>query len=157
VLLAAAIASGADTSLFRDAVIDDAGQLHITLANGKEVMPPTLEGQTAFESPAISADHLTVGWLADYADSVTPGEVVTLPHALVIYAAGRIVQTFRPDHSFYDWQFRSGGKQVAYSTGPLHGGASECVLAETSSGRVIEKWLVTNDAAPPEWANGLNR
>ena len=77
--------------------------------------------------------------------------------SLVIFRAGRVIHTFTTEQVFWDWQFQDGGKQVAYSTGPTHGGAAECVLRDVESGRTIGRWRVKEGQAPPSWAQTLRQ
>ena len=156
-LFFAVIALASSDEVYRAASIDDSGQLHITLNNGNEVLPPRLHGQAAFSSPGISADHRTVGWLAQYPNPFSEARRDLLSGALVLYRNGRILHRFDTDQIFWDWHFQDGGKRVAYSTGPTHRGAAECVLIDASSGKVIARWSVTPNGTPPGWAEPLRR
>ena len=152
VLLLASVAE------YRAVSIDAAGQLRITSSTNQEMLAPKLDGQIAFDAPAISDDHRTVGWLAQYPDPTLGGSAGTpLSARLVLYREDRIARTFTTDQTFWDWKFRDAGKRVAYSTGPTHGGASECVLRHTGSGKVIARWPVAPGAKPPAWAGSLRR
>jgi len=75
---------------------------------------------------------------------------------LVLYQQGHVIRRFTTDQTFWDWKFRNGGKQVAYATGPTHGGASQCLLRDISSGRVVARWMVTESGPPPAWAKDLH-
>jgi hypothetical protein len=75
--------------------------------------------------------------------------------ALALYSSGRNIHTFGTEQTFWDWQFSDGGKRVAYSTGPTHGGAAECVLRDVDSGKIVARWLVKDGDEPPEWARTL--
>lgn len=157
-LLLLPIALLASNTAYRAVSIDGTGQLHITLEDGTQVLAPKLHDQVAFESAAISADHQTVGWLADYPDPTYENYVASpIAGALVLYRNGRILQKFFTGQIFWDWQFQEGGKRVAYSTGPTHGEASECVLRDVVSGRVIDRWAATPGGKPPSWAEALGR
>ncbi len=140
--------------------IDDQGQLHILLDSDREVLAPKLPSQAAFSSPLISPDRMTVGWLVMYPyprsspEDYDPGPI---PGSLVLYRTEKILHQFTTLQVFWDWQFRDDGKRVAYSTGPTHGGAAQCVLREVDSGRVIETWAVAGGQQPPLWAEGLRR
>ncbi len=118
------------------------------------------KNQVAFDHPAISPDRQTIGWLVLYTFPAPPGadyKPAPLAGALVLFRAGHVIQTFRPDQVFWDWQFADGGKQVAYSTGPTHGGAAECILREVVSGRIVARWRVKEGEQPPAWARDLRR
>jgi hypothetical protein len=74
----------------------------------------------------------------------------------MIYRAGHTIHTFSTQQSFWDWQFQGGGKRVAYSTGPVHGGAAQYVLRDVNSGRIVARWSVGSDELP-SWAQGLRQ
>lgn len=80
-----------------------------------------------------------------------------LAGSLVLYRAEKILNQFATEQVFWDWQFRDDGKRVAYSTGPTHGGAAQCVLREVDSGRVTETWPVAQGEKAPLWAEGLRK
>jgi hypothetical protein len=143
---------------YRAVSVDGSGQLHITLEDGRQVLAPKLQDQVAFQSPLISPDHQTVGWLVEYPDpSYAHSQANPIAGSLILYRNGRVVQKFSAGQVFWDWQFQESGKQVAYSTGPTHGGATECVLRDVVSGRVISRWAVTPGGKPPNWAEALRR
>jgi hypothetical protein len=143
---------------YRSVSVDSAGRLHIELDSGVVIQPPMLQGQVSFGDPAISPDHQTVGWLVMYPYPSAPGaKYVPEPIAgsLVLYRSRRISHRFRTEQTFWDWQFQDGGRQVAYSTGPTHGGAAQCVLREVDSGKVVASWWVRGAEEPPAWARTL--
>jgi hypothetical protein len=143
---------------YRSVSVDESGQLHIVLDSGKQILPPKAQGQVSFADPAISPDRRTAGWLAMYPDPTIADDARgQLPFSLVIYRGGRVLHTFNTGQMFWDWQFQDGGKRVAYSTGPTHGGAAECVLRDVDSGRTIARWRVREGADPPAWARALHR
>ena len=142
---------------YRAVSIDASGQLHIVLDSGRQVIPQKLHDQVAFDAPLISPNHQTVGWLLEYPDPAAVNYTGTpIAGGLSIYRNGRVLHTFS-SNVFYDWQFQNGGKRVAYSTGPTHGGATECVLRDVVSGHVVARWSVTQEAKPPVWAEPLRR
>ena len=152
--LAAVVGLFAAEASVRSVSVDDGGQLHLVLDSGKEVLPQKIEGQVAFDAALIAEDRRTVGWLVMYAD---PDGANRGPIAgkLAIYRAGRVLRTFDMEPVGWDWQFRDGGKRVAYSVGPTHGGADECVLRDVESGRIVARWLPKSGGDPPEWAADL--
>jgi hypothetical protein len=70
----------------------------------------------------------------------------------VLYRAGRVIQNFPTEQTFWDWQFQDGGKRVAYSTGPTHGGAAQCVLRDVDTGKIVDRWLPKEGPDAPPWA-----
>ena len=154
----AALTLFAGSPAYRSVSVDGSGQLHIVLDSGKEVLPRKIQGQVSFDSPLVSPDRRTVGWLVMYPEEEAIGYVgPPIPGKLVVYRAGRVLHTFSTEQVFWDWQFRDGGKQVAYSTGPTHGGAAECVLRDVESGKVVAHWWVKPGSEPPTWARNLDR
>jgi hypothetical protein len=151
-LLLLVMADAADLK-YRSATVDARGRLRIELESGSVLNAPTLKYQVGFEAPAISPDQRTVGWFVDY----DPPEAWMNPiaGALVLYRSGRIFRSFKLEPVAWDWQFQDGGKRVAYSMGPLHGDATECVLRDVDSGEVVARWLATDGNAPPGWARNL--
>ncbi len=140
------------------ASVDHRGQLHIVLASGKEIMPPKARWQVSFGRPVISPDRRTVGWYAMCPDPSYPADQgYQLECALVIYRAERVLHTFKGEAVLWDWQFRNGGRRVAYSTGPTHRGATACVLRDVESGRTVARWRVGEAGEPPAWAKGLRQ
>lgn len=157
-LLAPLISWAAGGEEYRSVSVDPAGRLHIVLDSEKEILPPKAAGQVSFGSPAISPDRRTAGWLEMHADpNVTYYKGAEIAAKLVIFRAGRVLHSFATEQTIWDWQFRDGGKRVAYSTGPTHGGAVECVLRDVDSGRRVSVWQVRDGSEPPEWARTLRR
>ena len=70
-----------------------------------------------------------------------------IPGKLIIWQAGHVVHTFTTEQVFWDWQFRDGGRRVAYSTGPTHGGAGKCVLCDVASGHLMAQGRVNQGAS----------
>jgi hypothetical protein len=156
--LLAALTLCADDPSYRSVSVDQIGRLHIVLDSGKEILPPKLPGQVSFGDPVISGDRRTVGWLVMYPDpTITYYKGAQIGGSLVIFRAGRVIHTFTTEQMFWDWQFQDGGKRVAYSTGPTHGGAAECVLRDVESGRTIGRWWVKEGQDPPNWAQTLRQ
>jgi len=154
VIVLAPTAIGTGRLIYRSVTVDRNGQLHIVLESGKEIMPPRIRGQKSFDEPAISPDGRTVGWIAVWRNQ-NPN-FTDLPLELVIYRTGHILRRIRGGF-FWDWRFEADGKQVAYSTGPQHGGAAVCLLLDVNSGREIAVWQVTGETDPPDWAAPLRR
>jgi len=153
---ASAFSQSPETERYKSVQIDDKGRLNLGMETGAEKPAPRLKGQVRFEEAAISSDRKTVGWLVDYPDpSVTYYRGATIPGSLVLYRDGRILHVFTTEQIFWDWSFVDGGAQVAYCTGPTHGGAAECVLRGVESGAVVARWPVVQDAEGPAWAKNL--
>lgn len=137
--------------------LDDSGQLHIKPVNGKETLAPRLPHQSQFGVPALSPDHMSVGWLAEFEDTSSPSPIDPDAFTIVLYRNGRIFRLVSGDPIIWDWKFERGGKAVAYSTGSRHGGANECVLVDIDSGKVLEEWPTSSSGHAPSWAEQLWR
>jgi hypothetical protein len=148
------VAAASAEPSYRSVSLDSAGRLHIELENGGTIEPPLAPGQVSFGDPAVSPDRQTVGWLVLYP---YPEEENREPIAggLVLYRNRRVVHRFTTEQVFWDWHFQDGGKRVAYSTGPTHGGAAECVLRDVATGKVAARWAVKGGTEPPDWARTL--
>jgi hypothetical protein len=154
VVALAAIALCAADQLYRSAVVDDKGQLHIKLASGKEILPPKGKGQESFGDAWISPDSRTVGWLLMYPYPI-PAEAWRGPlgGALVVYRAGHVLHTFHAGQPIWAWEFQDGGKRVAYREAPMHGGSQTCFLGDVDSGRIVAQWWNGEEGPQPEWAD----
>lgn len=136
--------------------VDDAGQIHILTDTGQEITPARLKSQVSFGAPAVSPDGSTVGWKVEYDNS----EAIGVPYDpiasdLVLFRNRRIVHRFHAEQMLWDWKFVDGGKRLAYTEGPLHGNPTACLLRDTQSGRVIERWFFDENAELPAWAAGI--
>ena len=136
----AALTLCAADQVYRSAVVDEQGQLRIRLASGKEILAPKSKRQVSFGDARISPDSRTVGWLVMYpypdAEQTWRGP---LGGALVLYRAGRVLHTFKADQAIWEWEFKDGGKQIAYREAPMHGGSQTCFLGDVDSGRIIAR------------------
>ena len=140
---------------YRSVSVDTAGQVHIVLQSGQEILPNKTEGQVSFDAARLSEDFRTVGWLIMYP---FPGSNARpIAGGLALFRAGRIIHRLETDQVFWDWRFQDGGKRVAYSTGPTHGVAAECVLRDVETATVAAQRWVAPEAEPPLWARDLRR
>jgi hypothetical protein len=140
-----------DIPLYRSAMIDQSGQLHIFLEAGRQILPPKLPYQVAFSDPLLTRDHRTIGWLADYS-----GDSYPYSGDLILYRFGRLLRRFSAKQTFWSWRFANGDRDVAYCDGPTHGGAHECDLRSLRSGALLARWIPNDQADPPAWARDLH-
>jgi hypothetical protein len=142
----------AESPQYRSVSIDEKGQLHILLSSGRQILPQKLADQVSFSDPRLSRDHRTVGWLADY-----PNPDASYPYSgdLVLYQSGHVLRKFSTGQTFWSWEFANRDRDVAYCTGPMHGGASECELRSLTSGHLLARWVPDDKAEPPAWAKSL--
>jgi hypothetical protein len=131
------------------------GAAQITLANGKKATISKEPGQTGIREIRIASDG-TVGWLVEYRlDAVSD----PIAGTLIVWRAGKIIQRFSTQQSFYSWTFHAEGKQVAYHVGPLHGETkSRCELHDVRSGRLVAIWDGDLESGNnrPAWTKGLS-
>ncbi len=74
---------------------------------------------------------------------------------LDIYGEGKVIQSFGTGlQAFWDWHFWHGSTQVAFTIGPLHGGAAVARLCDIATGKTVSSWT-PDDGVPPDWAQGL--
>ena len=135
---------------YLSATLDAAGALRIHLESGGEVLAPTLPEQIAFSSPAVSPNHETVGWMADYPEPISG----SMSGYLVLYRKGHVIHRFSSGQDLWDWHFWRDGREVAYTVGPMHGGADAAILRDTVTGKVRARWT-PNRGTPPAWAKTL--
>jgi hypothetical protein len=131
------------------------GTAQIALAGGKKMTVPKERAQVGISEPQTAPDGRTMGWLVDYDDGVG----YPVPGMLVVWRASKVIGRFRTGQSFYSWTFYSGGKQVAYHVGPLHGEQnSHCELHDVETGKLIAAWEGDLDSGDqrPAWTKGLN-
>jgi hypothetical protein len=139
-------------SSYHSVSVDSAKRLQIELDSGRVIKLVRLKGQVAFGDPAVSPDHRTVGWLVIRA--IPTSNSAEFAGELALYRSGRIIHRFAA-LTFWDWQFQDSGKRVAYSVGPMHGGATDCILRDVDSGKVVATWSVKDGENPPAWAQSL--
>ena len=151
------IAAGKSDDVYKSIFIDQGGRLHLVRVSGQDVLVQSQEEQVGFESPVLSSDGKTVGWLDLYPFPNFTGErdnSSPIPGVLTLYRNGHIILRFATDQAFWDWHFWRGGRDVAYSVGPTHGGAAQVLLRHVASGKVCASW-VPGDGREPRWAKGL--
>jgi hypothetical protein len=154
VLLLSALTLCAADQVYRSALVDDKGQLHIKLTSGKEILPRKSKGQTSFGDAWISPDDRTLGWLEMY-PYPDPAQAWRGPlgGAVVIYRAGRVLHTFHAQQPIWGWEFQNGGKRVAWQEAPMHGGSQTCVLGDVDSDRILARWGNESGDQQPDWAD----
>jgi hypothetical protein len=152
-----AVCSRAQSQTYQSVQLDSAGQLSITLSSGAVLRPPKLQDQVSFSQPLISANHQTIAWLANYADPSAPqGSSDRVAGRLVLYRKGHVFRSFHTDQIFWSWQFVNQDRDIAFCTGPTHGGASGCELHRVDSGHLQARWDTHSLGDPPLWVQGLD-
>jgi hypothetical protein len=117
--------------------------------------------QGAREKPIQSAHVAGPGGLDGWTESVMMDEVKEqgpLPVALVIARHGKLVRRIDGSPFVWQWQFRPGGTEVAYETGPLHF-SMMCVLADIRTRKELDSVDCFGQlpANAPAWVEELER
>ena len=112
------------------------------------------------EKPIQSAHVVGPHGLEGWTESITIDEVANqgpLPVTLVIARHGKVIRRIDGSPFLWQWEFRPGGRQVAFETGPLHFGMT-CVLADIKTGKELESVdCYQPPAHMPSWAEELER
>ena len=143
---------------YSSASIDHAGRLRIVQASGFVVYAPKSPDQVGFDSPALSPDGQTAGWLESYKEPQPPGsnqEWRRLDGYLDLYRDGHVTHRFPTQGTAYTWEFSQSGAEVIYATGSPHGGATMCERRDVKSGKLLDRWAVEDHTPLPAWARGL--
>lgn len=130
------------------------GTAQIRLSSGHSIAIPKERGQVGISNGQIAPDG-TAGWLAEFS---VAGVSYPIAGRLILWRAGKIIQRFQTEQSFYSWTFYARGNQVAYHVGSLHGEVkSHCELRDVASGRLIAEWDgdLASDSNRPGWTDGL--
>ena len=132
----------------------DSETVHLLYTDGDKVQPPRENGQASCESLKVAENKETVGWLVDFENDGTSYPVAL---SLVVLRGKKIVQRFGSDlDPIEDWQFRAGGKQVAFVTNALHGGGrAHYELHDAEKGTLLDKWDGPLNRRSPAWTRGL--
>jgi len=121
-LVALAVAVSARPALtqtiFRRAIVDSTGELHIEWSDGRSALAPRDSGQVAFDQVKVSADHRTLGWVALYTNS---GPSYPLPLKLILLRAGGQRTEIGNAFPIWQWGFTKDGRSVVIRQAPVHG------------------------------------
>jgi hypothetical protein len=146
--------AGAQTKLtLSDAYLDIRSSVHILYSDGAQVQPPKEKGQASCESLKVAEDKETVGWLVDFENDGTSYALT-----LIVFRDKKVLQRFGDSDVdvIEDWQFRAGGKQVAFVTNALHGGGrAHYELHDVEKGTLLAKWDGPLSERSPAWTRGL--
>lgn len=138
---------------YLSAEIDKAGQLQITTTDHRVIVAEKRQNQVGFSQPAISEDKTTIGWLALYPNCCTS---YPIPLALVIFKAGRMVQTFGNGFPVWAWSFQANGKQAAFRQETVHGHLGvRYELRDIASGHLLAEQNGDPDDKSPKWVLDL--
>jgi hypothetical protein len=133
----------------------ESGKVHLVYNDGKETEPPPEKGQVSSESLRVAEDQETAGWLADFDND---GLTYPVAQALVIFRDKKVLQRFGEldVDVIEDWQFRAGGRQVAFVTNAFHGGGrAHYELRDVEKGTLLAKWDGPLNDKSPAWTRGL--
>ena len=129
--------------------VDPADQVHLVYSNGQDVQMPKEKDQVSTQTPVIAPDHETVGWAVETPNCCTS---YPIPTTLVIYRSGRVMQRINDGMMVYKWQFLARGRQVAVSSGTVHGmEIIHLTLYDSRTGKQLKTWNGEDDEVPPTW------
>jgi len=130
------------------------GLARIVDAAGKETAFPKEQGQVAVESPRLSQDSQSAGWLIEDDNCCTS---YPIPTSLLVYDNGK-KHRLGTGQMIYDWCFIDSGKQIALSSGPVHNPEGQDLYRyDTKSGKQLQEWYGNLDAPRPNWAECISQ
>ena len=130
------------------------GLAHVVDARGREHAARREVGQVGVSALRASADRQSVGWLVEERNCCTSYPIAL---RLAVRRAGhsRIISD---GFMIYDWACVGGGREVALSTGVVHGAMRRTLsLYDVRTGRRVASWIGDFNAPPPAWAKALER
>ena len=134
---------------FSKVYVGSDGLAHLVDATGKDTPFPKEQGQVAVDSPDISEDKQSVGWLVEEDNCCTS---YPIPTGLFVLRSGK-KHRLGTGQMVYDWCFIKGGKEVALSAGPVHNpDGQDVVRFDTESGKQLQEWYGDLEAPRPAWA-----
>ena len=130
------------------------GLAHVASPDGSDAALAKEPGQVSVTDPRLSDDRRIAGWLVEERNCCTSYPIAL---RLAVYSAGH-KQIISDGQMIYDWTFVDGGREVALSTGVVHGATGRTLsLYDARSGRRLARWTGGVAAQPPAWAAGLKR
>lgn len=152
----ASTSAGAQTT-YRRAVIDTPAQLRLITSGGQAILPMKDSGQVGFDSPSISADHRSVGWLALYPNCCT---TYAIPLKLVV-RTGTNDRVFEGSGlPIWRWAFVDNSKAVAFRQAPIHGDVpAHYELRDLATGKLVASFekAVDSSRSAPRWVQIVDR
>ena len=134
------------------AYVDSTGRVHVVYQGGLDIQVPPEQDQVSSASPIVGPDNSTVGWLVEVPNCCTSYPIAT---TLVIYKSGRVIRRIGDGMMLYKWQFLSGGRKVAVSSGTVHGMQGvHLTLYDAVTGRRLSTWDGADSDIPPKWGAG---
>jgi len=147
------LAEAASTSLAKVFIGPD-GLAHIVDAAGRDQTFTRETGQVSVADPRLSDDRRAAGWRVEELNCCTS---YPIPLRLAVYRNGR-KQIISPGLMIYDWAFVAGGREVALSSGVVHGATERTFdLYSVRSGRRLAHSTGDARATPPRWALRLRQ
>jgi hypothetical protein len=138
---------------FESADIDTSGSLRILTSTHNTIIVskdglvdmggPSIEKQTAFDTPILSDDRRAVGATALFRNCCTSYDI---PLQLVIYTQGRTHRFVANQGAIFDWHFADSGKRVVLSQQPVHFG---CLVHWELRDIATERLVATADIPEP--------
>jgi hypothetical protein len=123
-----------------EATVDQQGQLRIRVDGGHEIRPKLSNGQVGFDTPAISPDRRSVGWLGLFPNCCTS---YPIPLTLSVMTEGRtrVFVKIGSQPPIFFWCFEADGKQIAFHQETVHGELGvHYELRDVANGRLAAEW-----------------
>ena len=156
------MAAPAKREVYRSIQVGNDDRVIITTTSGRQIMPRPERDQVGIESPRLSDDGKTAGWLVLYESHTTS---YPIPLMLITYSAG-VVHRYSVDGVFWAWAFLEGGSRLAFADGPLHGSFHpyRYEMWDVVRARRVATYDPKSDPAnpesdmgePPDWVTALN-
>ena len=159
--LALSMAAPAKREVYRSIHVEN-DRVIITTTSGRQITPRPEQDQVGIESPRLSPDGKTAGWLVLYEGHTTS---YPIPLTLITYSAG-VVRRYSADAVFWKWAFLEGGRRLAFADGPLHGSHHpyRYEMWDVVRARRVATYVPKPDPAdpeidvgdPPDWVMALD-
>jgi hypothetical protein len=152
--LAVGSGAGAASPTLAKVFVGPDGLAHIVGAAGRDQTFTRETGQVSVADLRLSDDRRAAGWRVEELNCCTS---YPIPLRLAVYRDRR-KQIISPGLMIYDWVFVASGREVALSSGVVHGATERTLdLYGVRSGRRLAHWTGVATAKPPAWASGLKQ
>ncbi len=141
--------SASDSRSIQRAYVDTAGFVHVVYADGEDSRIPGEKDQVTCDPPVVAPDNRTVGWLVEVLNCCTS---YPIPTTLVIFKSGKVTRRINDGMMVYKWKFLNQGRQIAVSSGTVHGmNGIHLTLYDSRTGTLLKAWNGEDDDVPPKW------
>ena len=113
------------------------------------------KGYVVEEAPEIAPDHELVGWIISMENL---GPSYPIPVTLILFRCGKVIQRISTGQMIFRWSFVNNGRQVAVSSGTVHGMEGlHLTLYDSRTGKLLETWNGDETMKPPAWGEFVVR